>query len=101
MLFRSGSGSRGCREGSDAAFQCRHSFFQYVVRGVHQAGVDIAQFLQGEQSSGVSGVIEGEGTGAIDGDSARVGGGICSVTCMQAGGFKFHRTWLSMGVRCG
>ena len=49
-----------------AAFQFRHAFFQDVLRGVHDPGVDIAQLFEGKEVGCVFGIAEYIGTGAVD-----------------------------------
>ena len=47
----------GCQS-SDAAFKRRHPLFEHPRRGVHDAGVDVAKLLQGEERGSVGGVVE-------------------------------------------
>ncbi len=61
-----GCDGKGCR----AAFQCRNAFFEYGLGGVHDARIDIAEFLQPEQSSSMVGIPEGISRRLIDRRSA-------------------------------
>ncbi len=49
-----------------SAFEQGHALFQHVGRRVHQAGVDVAQFLQGKQVRRVLGVFEDVAGGAVN-----------------------------------
>jgi len=49
-----GAGRYGC----DAAFEAGEALLQHIGRRVHDARVDVAQFLQGEEVGGVFGVAE-------------------------------------------
>jgi hypothetical protein len=47
------------------AFQGGHALLQDVLGGVHDAGINIARFLERKKVGGVLGVAEGIGTGAV------------------------------------
>ena len=68
----------GGGEGGDSAFERGDALLEDVGGGVHDAGVDVAELLQGEEAGGVVGVVEDVGGGLVDGDGAGVGGGIGS-----------------------
>jgi len=76
---RSGDSSLSAGKGQAgrSAVQSSQAFFQHIVGGVHQAGVDIAELLQGEEVRGVVGVFEYVAGGGVDGHgpggSGRVG----------------------------
>ena len=53
------------RQRRDAALERGEALLQHVVRRVHDAGVDVAQFLEREQVGGVLGV-ELVGRGLVD-----------------------------------
>ena len=61
---RRGAGGDG--EPGGAAFERGDALFEHVVGGVHQAGVDVAEFLEGEEIGGVLGAVEDVGGGAVD-----------------------------------
>jgi len=52
-----------------SSFEQGDTLFQHVGGGIHQAGVDVSQFFECEEISGVLGVIENERRSAINGDS--------------------------------
>ena len=54
------------------AFEGRDALGEHVVRGVHQAGVDVAELAQGEEVRPVLGVAEVVGRGAVHRHGARV-----------------------------
>jgi len=85
-----GTGSQG--QGTYAPFQGGDPLFQHVIGGIHDPGVDVARHLQIEQVGPVLGVVEGKGSGLVDGDGHRFGGGVRGVTGMDGKGFDFrHR----------
>jgi hypothetical protein len=53
--------ARSQRQRRDAAFQRGHALFQHVLRGVHDARVDVARHLQVEQVGAVLRAVEGVG----------------------------------------
>ena len=85
-----GGGAGGDGEAGGAAFERGDALFEHVVGGVHQAGVDVAEFAQGEQVGGVLGAVEHVGGGAVDRHRAGVGGGVRGVAGVEAEGFEFH-----------
>ena len=56
--------------------------------GVHDAAVDVAEFLQCEQIGRVVGIVEDERCGLVDGNRARVAGTVGRVAGVQAAGGK-------------
>jgi len=65
----------GCQAGY-STFECGYALLEHVGGGVHQAGVDVAEFLESEEAGGVVRVVEEVGGGLVDGDRAGVGGGV-------------------------
>ena len=62
---------RGCLsrchgQGPNPALQGRNPLFQHIGGRVHQPGIDIPQFLQGEQRGSMAGVMELIGSGLVD-----------------------------------
>ncbi len=68
--------SRTDGERRNPAFQRRDALLQHVVGRVHDARIDVAEFLEAEQVSGVIGVVEDVGRRLIDRCRAGVRGGI-------------------------
>ena len=64
-----GQGRRSSFEGGDA-------LLEDVGGGVHDAGVDVAEFLQAKEPGGMIGVFEDVRGGLVDGDGARSRGGV-------------------------
>ena len=68
---RGHAGSRAY--GSGRAVNGGQAFFQHIRGGVHQPGVDIALFLQGEQIRGILGVAEHVTGGLVNGHGPGAG----------------------------
>ena len=68
--------SRAHRERRNPAFQRGNALLQHVVGGVHDARIDIAEFLETEQVGGVIGIVEHVGRRLIDRRRTGVRGGI-------------------------
>ena len=66
-----GGGQRG-----RSPFERGHPLLEDIRRRVHDAGVDVAEFLQGKEPGGMIGVLEDVGGGLVDGNGARSGRGI-------------------------
>ena len=66
-----------------AAVERRQALFQDVGGGVHQAGVDVAEFAQGEQIRSVLRAVKHVARGRIDRNGAGCGGGIGYLAGMQ------------------
>ena len=64
--------ARRQRQRRHAAFHRRDALLQHVVGRVHDAGVDVAQFLQAEQVGGVLGAVELVRRGLVDRHRDRV-----------------------------
>ena len=79
---------RRAADSPDAAFQRGDAFLQHGHGRVGQARVDIAHFLQVEQSGGVIGVAEDIGRGLVDRRLARAGGGIRPAAGVNLQGIK-------------
>ena len=74
------------RQGAYPAFQIGHALFKHITGGVHDAGINIAEFLQGKQAGGMFGAVEYIGSGLINGNSTRTGSGIRLLPGMQLAG---------------
>ena len=68
--------ARGGGEGCRAAFESRDALLKDVGGGVHDAGVDVAELLEREETAGVVGILEEVGGGLVDGHGTRAGGGV-------------------------
>src|SRR5579875_130066 len=68
------AGGRGQR--SDTAFQSRHAPLEGVLRGIHDARINIAKLLEGEKIRSMLRAIKHIRAGLIDGHRARVGSAI-------------------------
>ena len=68
--------ARGAGDAARPAFQRHHPVREGRDRGVRQAGVDVADFLQVEELGGVVGVAEDVGRGLVDRHLPRAGGGV-------------------------
>jgi hypothetical protein len=69
---RLGGLPRGERERGRAAFERGDALLEDVGRRVHDARVDVAELLQGEEARGVVRVVEDVGRGLVNWHSARV-----------------------------
>ena len=78
----------GHRQRRHAALQGRHPLLEDGLGGVHDAGVDVPQFLQPEQGGGVGGVPEGVAGGLVDGNGPGPGGGVGNSSGMDLAGFE-------------
>ncbi len=83
--------SGGDGEGGHAPFQRGDSFFEHRRGGVHDARIDVAELLQGEELRGIVGVVEDEGGRLVDGNSARFGGGVDGVALVKGAGIEALR----------
>ena len=72
------------------SFEKGDALFKNISGGVLKAGVDVAEFFEGEKVGRVFGAVELEGGGAINRDSTGICGGIGFVTAVDADGFEFH-----------
>jgi len=70
----SGLAARGGERGGPT-LESGDPLLEDVGGGVHDARVDVAELLQGEQLRPVLGVVEGVGRGLVDGDGPGVGSG--------------------------
>ena len=68
--------SAGGGQRTYTAFKRGDALFEHGGGGIHDAGVNVAEALESEQSRGVIAVFEDEGGGLIDGHRARAGGRI-------------------------
>ena len=64
-------------------FERSDALLEDVGGRVHDAGVDVAELLESEQSLGVRRVIEHVRRGGVDGYGARIGRGVDLLTCVQ------------------
>jgi len=74
----------GCRQRPNPALERRYPFLENRPSGIHDAGVDVAEFLQGEKVSGVSCVFENVRSGLVNRDGARPGCRIGKLSCVQS-----------------
>ena len=70
---RLGRLAAGHGQGADATFERGDPFFEHLLGGVHDAGVDVARLCQAEQGGGVLGVAEDVAGGLVDGYGAGPG----------------------------
>ena len=63
-------------------------FLHRRLGGIHDAGVHVAQFLEGRQVGGVVGVAEGVGGGLVKGEGSGVGGWIRHLAGVNLIGFE-------------
>ena len=83
-----GGGHAGCYgQSGNAAFHGGDAFFQHVLRGVHDARVNIACHFQVEQVSAMLGVVKGVRGGLVNGHSGCTGGGFAAVATVHGNGF--------------
>ncbi len=54
----------------DPIFQRRYALLENICCRVHDARVDVAEFLEREEFGGLLGIFEDEGRGLVDGDGA-------------------------------
>ena len=86
-------GERRCRlpgrqrQGGDPTLDGGDALFEDVGGGVHDAGIDVSQLLQGEQIRGMLGVAELIGGGLVDRHRDRVRGRVSAAAAMQDQGF--------------
>ena len=80
--------ARGGGHRSHTALQRRHPLFKDIGGGVHQAGVDVPEFLQPKKIGAVLGVIEDVGGGLINRNRTGIGGGIRLLASVQLKRFK-------------
>ena len=65
----------GCQAGG-SAFEGGNALLKDVGGGVHDAGVDVAELLESEETGRVIGIVKDVGGGLVDRHGARLGGGI-------------------------
>jgi len=68
---------------ADATVEVGQALLQHVRGGIHQAGINVAAFLQGEQACGVFRGIKGVGRSLVDGHGAGAGHRIRCLAGMQ------------------
>lgn len=73
---------RSC-DGGNTTLQGSNALLEDIDRGVHDATVDVAEFLEAEKPRPVSGVIESVGCGGIDGHRAGIGRRVRLVTLVS------------------
>ncbi|MNL26364.1 hypothetical protein D3C87_1478850 [compost metagenome] len=91
-LDRVGDGRHARRHGQrgHAAFQRRDPFFQHVLRGVHDARVDVTCHLEVEQVGAMLGIVEGVGHRLVNGDGGCLGGRVGGIAGVHGQGFDSH-----------
>ena len=75
-------------EGRHAALDRREPLLQNVVGRVHDPGVNVPEFLQGEQVRRVLGAVELIGRGLVDRHGDRIGGAVATPAGMQRQRFR-------------
>ena len=68
---------------TDATFQRGNPLLQHIRGGIHDAGVDIAQFCQREEIGSVLRIAELIAGGLVDRDGAATGGWVWLLAGMQ------------------
>ncbi|MFM1943842.1 MAG: hypothetical protein RI897_2824 [Verrucomicrobiota bacterium] len=87
---------RGCglaggdSEGTGASFERGDALFEDIGGGVHDAGVDIPELLEGEKIGGVVAIFENVGRGLVDGDGAGACGGVGGLSGVEGERAEFH-----------
>lgn len=82
-------------------FECGDPLFKHIGCRIHQAGVDVSEFLQGKKVSCVFGVAENIGAGSVDRYAAASCCRVGAVTCVQDLGFNvFAHDASSLLVSC-
>eukprot|EP00977_Amphora_coffeiformis_P005801 scaffold1221_cov207-Amphora_coffeaeformis.AAC.60 len=69
--IKNGIGARGrgqTRQGMSPLEECVPRF-QHVRGGIHEARINVAQFLEGEEIGGVLGIAKDKGRGTVEGDA--------------------------------
>ena len=85
---RFGSLAAGHRQGRHAAFEGRDALLEDRLGGIHDPGVDVAQFLEPEERSGVSRVPEGVAGGLVDRNRPGPGGRVRLCSSVDLSGFE-------------
>ena len=78
----------GDGQGTHTAFEAGDALLKDIVGGVHDAGVDVAKFLEGKQVGGMFGVFELVGGSLIDGDGTGPGGGVGNLSGVKLAGVE-------------
>ena len=76
---------------ADAVLQRRQPLLEHRGRRVRNAGIDVSGAFQVEQRRRMVGILKHIGSGLVDRNCARAGGGIGMLARMQAQGFKGGR----------
>jgi hypothetical protein len=76
-----------------AAFESGYALLKDVGGGVHDAGVDVAELLEREETTGVVRVLEEIRGGLIDGHGARAGGRVRGLAGVDGLRGKLLRFW--------
>ena len=76
------------RQAGDAALQACHPLLEHVGGRVHDAGVDVAGLLEGEQVGRVLAVAEQVGAGLVEGQGPAAGEGVDGLAGMELAGGK-------------
>ena len=78
----------GGDQGRHSTLEGGDALLQHVPGGIHNARIDIAEFLQCKQIGSVRGVLEDKRRGLIDGNGARAGCGVGLLAAVQCKGIK-------------
>ena len=82
---------RGQRQRRDAALERGDALLQHVVGRVHDARIDVAEFLEREQVGGVVGALELVRRRLVDRHRDRAGARIGAPSRMESEGFRLLR----------
>ena len=85
---RAGAGSHGHGAEFGRAFEQGNAFFKHLGGRVGQPGVDVSEFLQGEEIGRLFGAVEHERAGAVEWHRGGAGGGVAGVAAVQGDGFE-------------
>ena len=78
------------RQRCGATLECRDPLFQRILRGIHDARVDIAQFAQREEIGRMLGAFKYVGSRPVHRQGARLCDRVGGHARMQAHGLEFH-----------
>ena len=82
VKYRTGTGCDP--ETGGTSLKGSHPLLEHIGGGVHQAGIDIAQFAQPKEIGSMLGVVEDKGTGLVNGYGAGIGGRVGLVASVEA-----------------
>ena len=71
---------------SNTTFKRSNPLFEHVRSWIHQTSIDVSQFLQGEQVSGVFGALELVARCLVQRHGPAARGGVGCIACMELAG---------------